>query len=135
MKIAIADMMDLARGATFLGTGGGGDPYSGRLFAEQMIHRHGAPEMVSVADVPDDAACYIIAMMGAPTVIVEKLMNGKMRSWQSPSWKASPGAMPTISFRRRSAASTPRCRSHLRRSAACPSSTPMAWGALFLKCR
>ncbi|RIK92324.1 MAG: DUF917 domain-containing protein [Proteobacteria bacterium] len=77
MKIAIADMMDLARGATFLGTGGGGDPYSGRLFAEQMIHRHGAPEMVSVADVPDDAACYIIAMMGAPTVIVEKLMNGK----------------------------------------------------------
>ena len=77
MKITIADMMDLARGATFLGTGGGGDPYSGRLFAEQMIHRHGAPEIVSVADVPDDAACYIIAMMGAPTVIVEKLMNGK----------------------------------------------------------
>lgn len=69
-------MEDFARGAAFLGTGGGGDPHSGRLFAETMMARHGAPEIVAVDDVPDDAVCFTIAMMGAPTVIVEKLFRG-----------------------------------------------------------
>ncbi|MEX1148097.1 MAG: DUF917 domain-containing protein, partial [Sphingomonadales bacterium] len=76
-RIAIEDMEDFARGAAFLGTGGGGDPHSGRLFAETMMRTHGAPEVVGVDDVPDDANCFIVAMMGAPTVIVEKLFNGE----------------------------------------------------------
>lgn len=76
-KIAIEDMEDFARGAAFLGTGGGGDPHSGRLFSETMMRRHGVPDIVSVEDVPDDANCFTIAMMGAPTVIVEKLFNGE----------------------------------------------------------
>jgi DUF917 family protein len=77
MKITVADMDDLARGAAFLGTGGGGDPYCGRLFAQHMMRTHGEPNLMPVAELPDDANCFMVAMMGAPTVIIEKLMNGK----------------------------------------------------------
>jgi len=76
-SITIDDMEDFARGAAFLGTGGGGDPHAGRLFGESMMRRYGAPEIVAVDDVPDHAHCFTIAMMGAPTVILEKLFNGE----------------------------------------------------------
>ena len=35
-----SDMTDIALGGAFLGTGGGGDPYIGRLMAEQAIDNH-----------------------------------------------------------------------------------------------
>jgi len=47
-KITKADMADVALGGAFLGTGGGGDPYIGRLMAEQAIAANGD---VSVLDV------------------------------------------------------------------------------------
>ena len=40
-EIKVEDLRDLARGAAVLGTGGGGDPYVGRLLAQQAIRRHG----------------------------------------------------------------------------------------------
>ena len=76
MKLAIEDLADLARGAAFLGTGGGGDPYIGRLIAEQAIRECGMPAVVDPRDVPDDAAVYTSAMIGAPTVLVEKIASG-----------------------------------------------------------
>lgn len=76
MKLRIEDMEDYARGAAFLGTGGGGDPHIGRLFCENAMREYGVPEIVDLKDVPDDANVYTIAMMGAPTVIVEKLFCG-----------------------------------------------------------
>ena len=65
-------IVDLARGAAVLGTGGGGDPYVGRLLAEQALRAHGPVELVSPADLPPDACVVPVAMMGAPTVMVEK---------------------------------------------------------------
>lgn len=62
----------LARGAAVLGTGGGGDPYVGALLARQAIG-DGSVEVVSLQDLPDDALVITAAMMGAPTVMVEKL--------------------------------------------------------------
>jgi DUF917 family protein len=76
MKLRIEDIEDYARGAAFLGTGGGGDPHIGRLFCENAMRTYGIPEVVDLADLPDDANVYTIAMMGAPTVIVEKLFCG-----------------------------------------------------------
>lgn len=76
MKLTIEDMEDYARGAAFLGTGGGGDPHIGRLFCEKAMQEYGVPPIVELKDVPDDANVYTIAMMGAPTVIVEKLFCG-----------------------------------------------------------
>ncbi|MEF3405064.1 DUF917 domain-containing protein [Agromyces sp. CCNWLW203] len=64
---------DLARGAAVLGTGGGGDPYIGALLATQALREHGEVTVVSLDEVPDEAVVLTVAMMGAPTVMVEKL--------------------------------------------------------------
>lgn len=72
-KVTVDDLPALARGAAVLGTGGGGDPYVGRLLAAQALRSHGPVELVDVADVPDDACVLPVGMMGAPTVMVEKL--------------------------------------------------------------
>ncbi|MEM3108198.1 MAG: DUF917 domain-containing protein [Candidatus Bathyarchaeia archaeon] len=67
---------DLAVGAAILGTGGGGDPYIGKLMAVDAIKECGPVELVDPYEVPDDALIIPTAMMGAPTVLVEKLPGG-----------------------------------------------------------
>jgi uncharacterized protein len=74
--IGIADLADLARGAAFLGTGGGGDPYIGRLMAEAALNRHGSVRLVSLAELADDALVIAVGNMGAPTVLIEKIPSG-----------------------------------------------------------
>lgn len=76
LDLSIDDLEDLARGAAFLGTGGGGDPHIGRLVAGEAFARHGAPRILAPADLPDDALVCSIAGFGAPTVQVEKLIRG-----------------------------------------------------------
>ncbi|MEW6472802.1 MAG: DUF917 domain-containing protein [Actinomycetota bacterium] len=67
---------DIALGAAILGTGGGGDPYIGRLLAREAIRAYGPVTMVDVDEVGADALVIPSAMMGAPTVMVEKLPAG-----------------------------------------------------------
>jgi DUF917 family protein len=76
MKLTFQDLEDLARGAAFLGTGGGGDPYCGRLMVQQALHDGGIVEIIDLDSVPDDALIIPTAMMGAPTVLIEKLPRG-----------------------------------------------------------
>jgi DUF917 family protein len=76
VKITLEHIVDLARGAAFLGTGGGGDPYIGRLMLKSALDGGGAVEIVDVDDLPDDALIVPTALMGAPTVLVEKLPGG-----------------------------------------------------------
>ncbi len=77
LKLTAADLPDLARGAAFLGTGGGGNPYIGRLMVELAMRETGRElELLDLSDVPDDALVIPTAMMGAPTCIVEKLPQG-----------------------------------------------------------
>lgn len=71
--IDLADIDDLARGAAVFGAGGGGDPYIGALLAKQAIAQHGPVEVIALAELPEDAVVATAAMMGAPTVMVEKL--------------------------------------------------------------
>jgi DUF917 family protein len=66
---------DIALGAAILGTGGG-DPYIGKLLAIHALRQHGPVRLVSVDEVEDDALVAHAAMMGAPTVTVEKLPSG-----------------------------------------------------------
>ena len=68
---------DIAIGAAFLGTGGGGDPYVGKLMALQAIEKYGPVELLNVEQLPDDAQIVPAAMMGAPTVLVEKVPSGE----------------------------------------------------------
>ncbi|PSR25490.1 MAG: DUF917 domain-containing protein [Sulfobacillus thermosulfidooxidans] len=72
-----SDLDALALGATFLGTGGGGDPYIGRLMAEAAIRRFGDVQLVDIDELPEDGLVVPAAMMGAPTVMVEKIPSGK----------------------------------------------------------
>ncbi|WP_262694106.1 DUF917 domain-containing protein [Kordiimonas aquimaris] len=76
MKIKLDDLEDFARGAAFLGTGGGGDPYIGKLLARHAITEFGDPIILDPEDLADDALVFCIAMLGAPTVLVEKAANG-----------------------------------------------------------
>lgn len=75
-KITLSNLDDFATGATVLGTGGGGDPYIGKLMAEQAIEEHGPVELLDPREVPDDALVVPSAMLGAPTVMVEKIPKG-----------------------------------------------------------
>ncbi|GEM80271.1 DUF917 domain-containing protein [Vibrio superstes] len=65
---------DIALGATVLGTGGGGDPYSGALMAKAAIAQSEKPvEIISLEQVDDNCMTVPSSMIGAPTVAIEKL--------------------------------------------------------------
>ena len=70
------EIEDIALGAAVLGTGGGGDSYIGKLMAVRSIRACGPARMVSADEIEDDAQVAMAAMMGAPTVMVEKLPSG-----------------------------------------------------------
>jgi DUF917 family protein len=70
------DLTALATGATLLGTGGGGDPYIGLLMAQAALAKHGPIPLVDLDELPAKGLVMPAAMIGAPTVIVEKIPNG-----------------------------------------------------------
>lgn len=72
MNIEISDLIDLARGAAFLGTGGGGDPYIGRLLVQQELERGRRLVIVPPESVDDEALIVPVATMGAPSVQIER---------------------------------------------------------------
>ncbi|GAA1553323.1 DUF917 domain-containing protein [Kribbella sancticallisti] len=74
--IEAADVTVIARGAAILGAGGGGDPWLGSLMAQHAIERHGPVRLVPPGELQDDAFVLPVALMGAPTVIVEKAPAG-----------------------------------------------------------
>jgi len=63
-------------GAAVFGAGGGGDPYMGELMAKQAIKEHGPVQMVGIDTLDDDDLILPAAMVGAPTVMVEKFLSG-----------------------------------------------------------
>jgi uncharacterized protein len=63
---------EIALGAGVLGTGGGGNPYMGKLRLLQELKRGARVEVIDPADVPDDAVAIAVSGMGAPTVSIEK---------------------------------------------------------------
>lgn len=76
-KLGKQEIEDIAIGAALLGTGGGGDPYIGKLMALQAIEEHGEITLLSPDEIPEDAVIVSSAMMGAPTVLFEKPPSGE----------------------------------------------------------
>ncbi len=76
-KLDARDVEDLATGAAILGTGGGGDPYLGKLMALSVLQKGMDIEVISPSDVPDDALIIPAAAMGTPTVLIEKISSGR----------------------------------------------------------
>lgn len=73
-----ADDLDaITLGAPILGTGGGGDPYLGRVIARRALGESGRIRLVPLQEIPDNWLVVASAMMGAPTVFVEKVPNGR----------------------------------------------------------
>jgi DUF917 family protein len=76
-KLDAQDIEDLATGAAILGTGGGGDPYLGKLMALSVLDKGMEINVISPKDVPDDALIIPSAAMGTPTVLIEKISSGQ----------------------------------------------------------
>jgi len=76
-RIGEEELEDIAVGAGILGTGGGGDPYIGKLLAREAIRAYGPVTVVDIGEVADDALVIPTAVMGAPTVMIEKLPSGE----------------------------------------------------------
>ena len=72
-----ADIQRLAIGAGILGTGGGGSPYLGTLQALNLFAAGGSVTLVPLASVPDDALVVSVGGMGAPTVGIERIVQGE----------------------------------------------------------
>lgn len=74
MRYITEEMLDeIALGAAVLGTGGGGDPYIGKLMAKQAIKKYGPVKLITLEELEDDALIVPVSGMGAPTVTIEKL--------------------------------------------------------------
>ena len=74
--IGLQDIDDIALGSSLLGSGGGGDPYMGRLEAIAAVKEHGPVTLLDVDEVPDDWTVAPICGVGAPSVSLEKGTNG-----------------------------------------------------------
>jgi len=72
---SIEEIQDMARGAVFLGTGGGGDPYIGELFVTRQLIEGKRPVIIDAGELVDDAFVLSVAGIGAPTVLIEHLVS------------------------------------------------------------
>ncbi len=72
--IVTPDHLDaLEIGAGILGTGGGGNPYLGKLIARKYVEEGAEIAIVDPGDVPNDAVVASVGGMGSPTVSIERL--------------------------------------------------------------
>jgi hypothetical protein len=75
-EINTSHLEALAIGAGILGTGGGGNPYLGKLHARNLLRGGKSVPVVSVNDLPEDAVVCSCGGIGSPTVGVERLKEG-----------------------------------------------------------
>jgi uncharacterized protein len=72
-----ADALEsIAIGAGILGTGGGGNPYLGKLSARRLLREGKRIEVIPLDEVPEDWRLVTVGGMGAPTITVEKISRG-----------------------------------------------------------
>ena len=75
-QLNLEAVRDLAVGSALLGTGGGGDPFIGRIITEEAVREYGPVEVISPEGLSDDDLVVVVGMAGAPTVMTEKIPNG-----------------------------------------------------------
>ncbi|MEU6610992.1 DUF917 domain-containing protein [Streptomyces shenzhenensis] len=76
-RVTREDLKDIATGAAILGTGGGGDPYVGRLLADVALAQHGPVRITPLGELPDDAVVVAVGVIGAPTIGLEKIQGAE----------------------------------------------------------
>ena len=75
-RLSERDIKAIAEGSAILGTGGGGDPYLGSVYAVRAVREFGEPELVSIDELPDDTLAVAAVMIGSPVPMMEKLSLG-----------------------------------------------------------
>jgi DUF917 family protein len=75
--LGATDIVDLARGCAFLGSGGGGDPHGALIEIDAAIGAGGTVELIDAESLQDDALVTPCGWIGAPTVSAEKLPSGE----------------------------------------------------------
>ena len=72
-QITLEMLDDIAAGAAFLATGGGGDPYLACLCAKEGLKTYGPAQLLDPDDLADDAFVIAVGGVGAPTTSLELL--------------------------------------------------------------
>lgn len=76
-ELSRESVSDIAVGSAVLGTGGGGDPSLGQWMAIHAIEEYGPVRLITVDELDRDSLVVPAGMMGAPTVLVEKIPGGQ----------------------------------------------------------
>lgn len=76
-EVTDADLDAIEIGAAILGTGGGGNPYIGKLRCREELKKGRLIPVIPLADLADDALVVSLGGMGAPVVGVEKIEEGQ----------------------------------------------------------
>jgi uncharacterized protein len=74
--LTLDDLRDIEVGAAILGTGGGGNPWLGRLRAELVLKDH-AMRVVPLDALDDNAKIVALGGVGAPMVSIERVKEGR----------------------------------------------------------
>ncbi|MEL6203693.1 MAG: DUF917 domain-containing protein [Pseudomonadota bacterium] len=76
-EVTDADLDAIEIGAAILGTGGGGNPYIGKLRCREELKKGNRIPVIPLAELPDDALVVSLGGIGAPVVGVEKIEEGE----------------------------------------------------------
>jgi Uncharacterized conserved protein len=76
-EVTDADLDAIEIGAAILGTGGGGNPYIGKLRCREELKRGRRIPVIPLHELADDALVVSLGGMGAPVVGVEKIEQGE----------------------------------------------------------
>ena len=76
-----ADLEPISIGAALLGTGGGGNPYLGRLRVQQLLRTGHEIRVIDPDELDDDDLLVVSGAMGSPVVSYEKLVHGSEEAW------------------------------------------------------
>lgn len=76
-EITEEDLIPAAMGAGILGTGGGGNPYIGRLRAREQLRAGRRIRVIDPDEIADDDLLVVSGGMGSPVVAYEKTSGGQ----------------------------------------------------------
>ena len=76
-EVTDADLDAIEIGAAILGTGGGGNPYIGKLRCREELKKGRRIPVIPLAELADDALVVSLGGIGAPVVGVEKIEEGE----------------------------------------------------------
>ena len=76
-EITDADLEAVEIGAAILGTGGGGNPYVGKLRCREELKKGNRIPVIPLCELPDDALVVSLGGIGAPVVGIEKFEEGE----------------------------------------------------------